>query len=59
LHGRGRPAAAFQALLFAEQDTPQEIRYRPWVQQLTHDPMVGDARNALPGIREFAQRVGS
>lgn len=59
LHGRGRPSAAFQALLAAERDTPQEVRYRPWAQQLTRNLIVGDARNTLPGIREFAHRVGA
>lgn len=59
LYGRGRPSAAFQALLAAERDTPQEIRYRPWTQQLTRNLIVGDARSTLPGIREFAQRVGA
>jgi hypothetical protein len=58
LHGRGRPAAAFQALRTAERDTPQEIRYRPWAQRLTSELMSGDTTNALPGVREFARRVG-
>ncbi|WP_433528367.1 hypothetical protein ACQPYA_18640 [Micromonospora sp. CA-263727] len=58
LHGRGRPEAAFQALLAAERDTPQEVRYRPWAQNLTHDLLSAGNRNALPGIREFATRIG-
>lgn len=58
LYGRGRPAAAFQALLTAEHDTPQEVRYRPWAQQLTRELMSADTRNSLPGVREFAQRIG-
>ncbi|MFI9530953.1 hypothetical protein [Micromonospora rosaria] len=37
LHGRGRPQATFQALLAAGRDTPQEVRFRPWAQQLTAD----------------------
>lgn len=57
LHGRGRPAAAFQALRAAERDTPQEIRYRPWAQRLTSELMSGDTTNALR-VREFARRVG-
>lgn len=59
LHGRGRPADAFQALLAAERDTPQEVRYRPWAQNLTHDLMAADTRGALPGVREFAARIGA
>lgn len=58
LHGRGRPAGAFQALLAAERDTPQEVRYRPWAQHLTEHLISTDARGSLPGIREFAQRIG-
>lgn len=57
LHGRGRPQATFQALLAAERDTPQEVRYRPWAQQLTTDLLNRDSRN-LPGVREFAGRIG-
>ncbi len=57
LHGRGRPAGAFHALLAAERDTPQEVRYRPWAQHLTRELMAADPRNSLPGIREFAQRI--
>ncbi|WP_329474436.1 helix-turn-helix domain-containing protein [Kribbella sp. NBC_01484] len=59
LHGRGRSQAAFQALVAAERDTPQEVRFRPWAQQLTRDLLTGDRRNSLPGVREFAGRVGT
>ncbi|GAA1795343.1 hypothetical protein GCM10009835_11760 [Planosporangium flavigriseum] len=58
LHGRGLPTGAFQALLAAERDTPQELRYRPWAQNLTQALMSADTRGALPGIRDFAQRIG-
>ncbi|MCT2281251.1 hypothetical protein M3G91_26965, partial [Micromonospora chalcea] len=57
LHGRGRPQATFQALLAAERDTPQEVRYRPWAQQLTTELLNRDSRNLL-GVREFASRIG-
>ena len=56
LHGRGRPRATFQALLAAERDTPQEVRFRPWAQQLTTDLLTRS--HSLPGVREFASRVG-
>nr|MDT0660913.1 hypothetical protein [Micromonospora sp. DSM 115978] len=59
LHGRGRPAAAFRVLLAAERDTPQEVSYRPWAQSLTRELLSADTRNSLPGIRDFAQRVGA
>jgi hypothetical protein len=57
LHGRSRPQAAFQALLAAERDTPQEVRFRPWAQQLTAD-LLSRSSHGLPGVREFASRVG-
>jgi len=59
LYGRGRPAAAYQALLAAEADTPQEVRYRPWAQSLTRDLLTTDTRNTLSGISEFATRIGA
>jgi hypothetical protein len=59
LHGRGRPQAAYQALVAADRDTPQEVRFRPWAQQLTRDLLSGDRSNRLPGLREFATRVGT
>jgi hypothetical protein len=58
LHGRGRPDGALRALLAAERDTPQEVRYRPWAQRLTQDLLATNARGALPGIRDFAHRIG-
>jgi hypothetical protein len=59
LHGRGRTDQAFRALLAAEQDTPQEVRYRPWALHLTQELLSADTRNTLPGVRAFAQRIGA
>ncbi|MGW6280391.1 helix-turn-helix domain-containing protein [Kribbella sp. NPDC055071] len=59
LQGRGNRQAAFQALVTAERDTPQEVRFRPWAQQLTRDLLSGDRNNSLPGIRDFASRIGT
>ncbi|TCO24880.1 hypothetical protein EV652_108416 [Kribbella steppae] len=59
LHGRGRPQAAFQALVAADRDTPQEVRYRPWAQKLTRDLLSSARHNDLPGMRDFAARVGA
>ncbi|MFI5908479.1 helix-turn-helix domain-containing protein [Dactylosporangium sp. NPDC051541] len=59
LHGRGRAEQAFAALLAAERDTPQEVRYRPWAQQLTRQLLAAQTRNGLPGLRDFAHRVGA
>jgi hypothetical protein len=58
LQGRGRPAAAFDALLAAEHDVPEEVRYRPWAQQLTRELLSAPASHSLSGVREFATRMG-
>jgi transcriptional regulator with XRE-family HTH domain len=58
LHGRGRPVAAFGALRAAEQDVPEEVRCRPWAQQLTRDLLSAPAINGLADVRMFATRVG-
>ncbi|MFG1649645.1 helix-turn-helix domain-containing protein [Micromonospora sp. NPDC049275] len=58
LFGRGAHAEAYQALLAAEQTAPQEVRYRPWAQQLTGALLSVDRRQALPGLRSFAARTG-
>ena len=58
LHGRGCAAAAFDTLLAAEHDVPEEVRHRPWAQQLTRDLLSAPASHSLSGVREFANRVG-
>lgn len=58
LHGRGRPDSAFDTLLAAEHDVPEEVRYRPWAQRLTRDLLSAPASYSLAGVREFATRVG-
>jgi transcriptional regulator with XRE-family HTH domain len=58
LHGRGRLDSAYRVLLMAERDTPQDVRYRPWAQRLTQDLLTRDSRGVLPGIRDFAGRIG-
>ncbi|MDG9673764.1 helix-turn-helix transcriptional regulator [Micromonospora sp. DH14] len=58
LFGRGAHAQAYRALLAAEQTAPQEVRYRPWAQQLTGALLSADRRQALPGLRSFAARTG-
>jgi hypothetical protein len=50
------PAGKTSAI--AERDTPQEVRFRPWAQHLVGELLAGDTR-ALPGVREFAVRVGA
>ncbi|MFD6563878.1 helix-turn-helix domain-containing protein [Micromonospora profundi] len=58
LFGRGAHAEAYRALLAAEQTAPQEVRYRPWAQQLTGALLSADRRQTLPGLRSFAARTG-
>jgi hypothetical protein len=57
LHGRGRSGDAFRVLLAAEAGAPQEVRYRPWAQDLTTS-LLRRPGPALPGIRELASRIG-
>lgn len=58
LQGRGRPHAAFDALVAAERDVPEEVRCRPWAQQLTRELLSAPASHGLSGVRDFAARVG-
>ncbi|WP_239098104.1 helix-turn-helix domain-containing protein [Micromonospora qiuiae] len=58
LHGRGAHREAYRALLCAERIAPQEVRYRPWAQQLTTALLSADRRQALPDLRGFATRIG-
>lgn len=56
--GRGRPDAAFASMLRAERAAPQEVRYRPWAQQLATNLLESNATIGLSGLREFAARTG-
>ena len=59
LQGRGRHADAFDTLRAAERDVPEEVRYRPWSQQLTRDLLSAPAGYSLSGVRDFATRIGA
>ncbi|MGV9806780.1 helix-turn-helix domain-containing protein [Micromonospora chersina] len=59
LHGRGAYAESFRALQAAERIAPQEVRYRPWAQQLSIALLDADRRQTLPGLRNFAARIGT
>ncbi|MFG2169486.1 helix-turn-helix domain-containing protein [Micromonospora chersina] len=59
LHGRGAYAESFRALQAAERTAPQEVRYRPWAQQLSIALLDADRRQTLPGLRSFAARIGT
>jgi hypothetical protein len=57
-HQWGKPEACYRALLAAERAAPAEVRYRPPVHRMTEDLLRLDARSSLPGLRDFARRVG-
>lgn len=58
LHGRGAYAESFRALQAAERTAPQEVRYRPWAQQLSVALLDAERPRTLPGLRSFAARIG-
>jgi transcriptional regulator with XRE-family HTH domain len=58
LHGRGQPDAAFRALLAAERDSPEEVRFRPWAQQITRHLLTHTNRRPAD-VRMFANRIGA
>lgn len=57
-HQWGKPEPCYQALRSAERVAPAEVRYRPPVHRMTLDLLRADRRGALPGLRDFASRVG-
>jgi transcriptional regulator with XRE-family HTH domain len=57
-HQWGKPEACYRALLAAERAAPAEVRYRPPVHRMTEDLLRADTRSYLPGLRDFARRVG-
>lgn len=42
----------------SERAAPQEVKLRPWAQQLTRALLSADINRTRPGLREFATRVG-
>lgn len=54
----GRSTDAYAALRTAERSTPQEVRHRRWAQQLASELLNRSRTASLPGVREFAQRIG-
>jgi transcriptional regulator with XRE-family HTH domain len=57
-HQWGKPEACYRSLLAAERAAPAEVRYRPPAHRMTEDLLRADNRSALPGLRDFARRVG-
>jgi hypothetical protein len=56
-HQWNRPESCYRALLTAECAAPAEVRYRPPVHRITEDLLRAD-RRSLPGLRDFARRIG-
>jgi hypothetical protein len=55
----GKPEQCYRALLAAEQATPDEVRYRERIQQITQKLLSHPTASARPGLRTFASRVGA
>lgn len=54
----GKAEQCYQALRSAEHAAPAEVRYRPPVRRMTKDLLRADRHGTLPGLRDFARRVG-
>jgi transcriptional regulator with XRE-family HTH domain len=57
-HQWAKPEQCYRALRAAERAAPAEVRYRPPVRRMTRDLLRMDRRGTLPGLRDFATRVG-
>ncbi|MGQ0841149.1 helix-turn-helix domain-containing protein [Actinokineospora sp.] len=57
-HQWGKPERCYRALLAAEQATPDEVRHRGHIQQVTGTLLSHPSTAGLPGLRAFACRVG-
>lgn len=57
-HQWGKPEQCYQALRSAERAAPAEVRYRPPVRRMAQELLRVDRRRTLPGLRDFADRVG-
>lgn len=54
-----KPEKCYRALLAAEQASPDEVRYRKPVQQITTCLLRNPATQSLPGLQAFAHRTGA
>lgn len=59
LHAAVDWTSAFEALLAAERDVPEEVRCRSWAQQLTRDLPASPNSRCISGVPIFATRVGT
>lgn len=54
----GKPEQCYQALLAAEHASPDEVRYRKPIHQITASLLQHPTAHTLPGLRAFAHRIG-
>jgi transcriptional regulator with XRE-family HTH domain len=57
-HQWGKPVPCYRALLAAERAAPAEVRFRPPVHRMTRDLVRARQASSMPGLRQFAQRIG-
>lgn len=55
----GKPEQCYRALLAAEHASPEEVRYRKPIHQITASLLRHPTAHALPGLRVFASRTGA
>lgn len=58
-HQWGKPEQCFRALLAAEHASPDEVRYRKPIHEITTSLLHHPTAHALPGLRAFASRTGA
>jgi transcriptional regulator with XRE-family HTH domain len=58
-HQWGKPEQCYRALLAAENASPDEVRYRKPIQQITTSLLRHPTAHTLPGLRAFARRTGA
>ncbi|GGU39851.1 helix-turn-helix domain-containing protein [Lentzea flava] len=58
-HEWNKPEHCYRALLAAEHASPDEVRYRKPIQQITINLLRNPTTRELPGLRAFAARTGA
>ncbi|KZM68171.1 helix-turn-helix domain-containing protein [Nocardia terpenica] len=58
-HQWNKPEQCYRALLAAEHATPEEVRYRKPILQITADLLRNPVARTLPGLQAFAKRNGT
>ncbi|MGH3625319.1 MAG: hypothetical protein ACRDQ5_26635 [Sciscionella sp.] len=58
-HQWGKPEQCYRALLAAEHASPDEVRYRKPIQQITASLLQHQTAHTLPGLRAFAHRTSA